>query len=135
MTPGKLAAQVSHASMAFLTNPIKSSAIITKPEIGINKPLYYQSTLAFDQEIFEEWINGSFTKVVCGARNRDKLIHAIDIAGELGMEEGSDYFCIFDNCRTELTPEEEDGTTLTCIGFKPMDSEIIDKIGKEYHLY
>ena len=25
--------------------------------------------------------------------------------------------------------------TLTVIGFKPMDSEIIDKIGRKYHLY
>ena len=34
----------------------------------------------------------------------------------------------------ELEPEE-DGRTLTVIGFKPMDSEIIDKIGRKYHLY
>ena len=27
------------------------------------------------------------------------------------------------------------GRTLTCIGFKPMDAETIDKVGKKYHLY
>ena len=42
------------------------------------------------------------------------------------------YIC--DNCHTELEPEE-DGRTLTVIGFKPMDSEIIDQIGRKYHLY
>ena len=55
------------------------------------------------------------------------------------MVEGEDFFLIKDNCLTELEPEEIDkngvGRTLTCIGFKPMDSEIIDKIGKKYHLY
>ena len=56
------------------------------------------------------------------------------MAEELGMEEGIDFFCIKDNCNTELAPEE-DGRTLAVIGFCPMDSEIIDKIGKKYHLY
>ena len=56
------------------------------------------------------------------------------MAEELGMKEGEDFFCIYDSCRTELEPEE-DGRTLTVIGFKPMDSEIIDKIGRKYHLY
>lgn len=135
MSPGKLAAQVSHGSMAFLTSAIKDSAVITKPEIGIGKPIYYNSSLLFDQGLYEEWIQGSFTKIVLGAKNRDKLLHAADLADSLGMIEGIDYFCIFDNCYTELTPEEPDGTTLTCIGFKPMDSELIDQIGKEFHLF
>ena len=55
------------------------------------------------------------------------------------MVEGEDFFLIKDNCLTELEPEEFDengiGRTLTCIGFKPMDSDIIDKIGKKYQLY
>lgn len=55
------------------------------------------------------------------------------------MKEGEDFFLIKDNCYTELEPEEigEDGIgrTLTCIGFKPMDSEVIDQIGKKYHLW
>lgn len=52
----------------------------------------------------------------------------------MGMKEGEDFWLIRDNCHTELEPEE-DGKTLTCIGFKPMDSELIDKIGKKYQLY
>lgn len=55
------------------------------------------------------------------------------------MKENEDFFLIWDNCYTELDPEEFDengvGHTLTCIGFKPMDSEVIDKIGRKYHLY
>lgn len=48
MSPGKLAAQVSHGSMAFLTSAIKDSSVMTKPEIGIGKPIYYNSSLLFD---------------------------------------------------------------------------------------
>lgn len=64
---------------------------------------------------------------------RPQLEKAIAKAQELGMIEGIDYFPIVDACRTELTPEGADGT-LTCIGFRPMGSEIIDQIGKEFHL-
>lgn len=135
MSPGKLAAQVAHGSMAFLTSAIKNSAVMTKPEIGIGRPIYYNSDLLFDQGLYEEWIQGSFTKIVLGAKNRDKLLHVADLADSIGLVEGVDYFCIFDNRCTGLTAEEPDGTTLTCIGFRPMDNEVIDQIGKEYHLF
>ena len=36
---------------------------------------------------------------------------------------------------TELTPENEDGTTLVGIWFKPLEDEIAHKISKKYHLY
>lgn len=138
MSPGKLAAQVSHASMAFLTNPIKKNAEIvnsSEDESGYQ----YKSTLSFDSKLFEEWILGAFTKVVLGARNRNQLLKAIEMAKEQGMEEGKDFFLIKDNCYTELTPEEIDeegiGRTLTCIGFRPMESDEIDIIGKKYHMF
>ena len=74
-----------------------------------------------------------------GARNKNQLLKAVEMAKELGMEEGVDFFLIKDNCYTELEPEEIDeegvGRTLTCIGFRPMDSEVIDKIGRKYHIY
>lgn len=68
------------------------------------------------------------------AKNKAQLLKAKRIAGEMGMKENEDFWLIRDNCHTELEPEE-DGKTLTCIGFKPMDSELIDKIGKKYQLY
>ena len=58
-----------------------------------------------------------------------------EFEGEIvSSKEGEDFWLIRDNCHTELEPEE-DGRTLTVIGFKPIDSEIIDKIGRKYHLY
>ena len=129
MSPGKLAAQVAHGSMAFLTNRIKEVARRDYMD-G-----YYLATLAFNDELFDNWINAAFTKTVLKAKNKNQLLKAKTMAEELGMKEGIDFFCIYDNCLTELEPEEEDGRTLTVIGFKPMDAKIIDQIGKKYQLY
>lgn len=93
MSPGKLAAQVSH-----------------------------------------NWIAEAETKVVCRAKNKNDLLKAVKIAEELGWEENKDYWLIYDACRTELEREGPKGT-LTCIGFRPMEAEEIDKIGKKYQLY
>ena len=128
MSVGKICSQVSHASMAFLSNFIKENTDIDGHiDAWINK------------DILDNWINGIFTKVTLQARNKNHLLKAKTMAEEMGMVEGEDFFLIKDNCLTELEPEEIDengvGRTLTCIGFKPMDSEIIDKIGKKYHLY
>lgn len=57
---------------------------------------------------------------------RGKLEKAIEKAKELGMIEG----VIVDACRTE-SPQG----TLTCVGFRPMEAEKIDEIGKDFHLY
>ena len=65
---------------------------------------------------------------------RGKLEKAIEKAKKLGLIEGIDYFPIVDACRTELTPESAAGT-LTCVGFRPMEAEKIDEIGKDFHLY
>lgn len=173
MSYGKLAAQVSHASMAFLTTKIRNHAknieydiFPAKDEEGnlvfyrhpdifeaskkayeagesyfryqTGKTGYIISPFYIDKKIFEEWFAGPFTKVILGAKNRNQLLKAKTIAEEIGLKENEDFFLIKDNCYTELTPEEIDengvGRTLTCIGFRPMDSSIIDKIGKKYQL-
>ncbi len=95
--------------------------------------------MTLDQDLYEQWIAGDFTKCVLQAQNNAKLLKAKEMAEAMGMKEGEDFFCIYDSCRTELKPEFVDengvGRTLTCIGFRPMDSEVIDQIGKKYHLY
>lgn len=150
MSVGKLSAQISHASQAFLTNAIRKNAkksipcinmcdYVTKDKESISKSYSYTINLDIDKDLYEQWIDDSFTKVVLQARNRNQLLKAKVMAEELGMKEGEDFFLIRDNCYTELTPEEFDekgvGRTLTCIGFKPMDENIINQISKKYHLY
>ncbi len=131
MGPGKLAAQVSHASMAFLTNYIRN--------YGKFSDCYYECVLTLDKDMFEQWIDGAFTKTVCQAKNKNQLMKAVTIAEELGLKEGEDFFLIKDNCLTDLEPEEIDdagvGRTLTCIGFRPLPDETAHTISKKFHLY
>lgn len=131
MSPGKLAAQVSHGSIAFLSQIIKDN-IDPEPDGYYTGTYYYEGY--FDKDLYEQWLDGKHTKCVLQARNKSQLLKAKTLAEELDFVEGRDFFLIYDNCHTELTPEEN-GKTLTCIGFKPMDSEVIDSIGRKYHLY
>lgn len=128
MSPGKLAAQVSHGSIAFLSNFIRNNVDENGRVDGY-----------IDEDILHNWIEGAFTKCVLKAKNKNHLLKAKTIAEDMGMMEGKDFFLIKDNCLTELEPEEIDengiGRTLTVIGFAPMNSDIIDKIGKKYQLY
>ena len=127
MSPGKLSAQVSHGSMAFLTNWIRNHL----DEDGRVEGSLDDFTL--------EWIRGIFTKTVCEAKNKNQLMKAVTKAEEMGLREGDDFFLIKDNCLTELEPEEVDeqgrGRTLTCIGFRPLPDDIAHIISKKYQLF
>lgn len=134
MSPGKLAAQVSHASIAFLTNIIKKYLVEDR-----HTEKNYSLFVEIDKGIYDNWINESFTKVVLRANSKTHIDKAVNIAESLGMVKDVDYFLIHDSCRTELTPEfiDEDGIgrVTTCIGFKPMPEEIINIIGKKFQMY
>lgn len=142
MGPGKLAAQVAHAAMAFLTTEIKNSVWSFSGDYDPNNTerIYH---VHISNDIFQGWIKGAFTKTVCEAKNRNQLLKAKTIAEELGLVEGRDFFLIKDNCLTDLEPEEEyinangevHGYTLTCIGFRPLEDEIAWKISKKFQLY
>ena len=133
MSPGKLAAQVAHASWAFLSNQIRNA-----PN-AVDRNEYFVIPIVIDDTIYKEWFCGIFTKTICEAKNKNQLLKAKAIAEELGMVEGKDFFLIMDACNTELTPEEIDengvGRTLTCIGFKPLPDEIAWQISKKFQLY
>jgi PTH2 family peptidyl-tRNA hydrolase len=142
MSPGKLAAQCCHASIAFITSQLRDKNNITECMLGPDENptlLGYDAELYFDKEVYEGWICGIFTKTICEAKNRNQLMKAVTIANELGLTEGEDYFLIKDCCLTELTPEEVDengvGRVLTCIGFKPLPDDIAHKISKKFQLY
>ena len=131
MSPGKLAAQVSHASMAFLTWPMRQGRLSNK---DTKKDNSYDVSFKINGAIMDNWICGSFTKIICEAKNKYQLEKIIPFARELGLEEGKDFFLIKDNCLTELEPEEN-GRTLTCIGFSPLPDDICARLSKKYQLY
>lgn len=131
MGPGKLAAQVAHASLAFLSNKIRYKGQLDGAFVDVY--------LSIPKDVYDEWFCGIFTKTICEAKNYNQLMKAVAIAEELGLREGVDFFLIWDACLTELTPEITDengvGRTLTCIGFRPLPDEIAWQISKKYQLY
>lgn len=130
MSYGKFAAQVSHGSEAFFIEMIKNNLV---GEV-IGKNIYRTGCIDIDKDLYDQWIDGDFTKCILQAKNKNHLLKAKTMAEELGMKENEDFWLIYDLCRTELEPEE-DGRTLTVISFRPMNSEVIDKVGRKYQLY
>lgn len=88
-----------------------------------------------DKAVWDEYVNGIFTKTICEARNFSHLLKAKSIADELGLRENEDYGFINDKCLTELKPENEDGTTTVGMWFAPLDDDIAHKISKKFPLY
>lgn len=140
MSAGKLAAQCCHASMAFITSPLREQAEHLRPfHYGKDCVSYKRFMISIPEDVCAEWICGIFTKTICEAKNYNHLMKAVTMARELGLVEGKDFFLIKDNCLTELTPEEVDengvGRTLTCVGFRPLDDDIAHLISKKFQLY
>ena len=75
MSAGKLAAQVSHASMAWLSHVIRRS-----PRTDEGSKYIY--TVEIDKDIVEQWLNGIITKTVCEAKNKSQLLKAVVLAEE-----------------------------------------------------
>lgn len=92
-------------------------------------------TVEIPKDIWNEYVNGIFTKTICEARNLNNLKKAETIAEELGLVKYVDYGYINDKCLTELKPENEDGTCTVGIWFRPLPDDIAHKISKKFPLY
>ena len=100
MSPGKLAAQVSHASIAFLLEKLYwGSKEVVKERDG----LIYHIGISLDRDLFHNWIAEAETKVVCRAKNKNDLLKAVKIAEELVWFDGKHYYNICAVCG-ELYP-------------------------------
>lgn len=128
MSTGKLMAQIGHCAEAYWTRLI---------EKGIKESVSedYACEIVIKKDIFEQYLEGSFVKTICEARNKNHLLKAKTISEDMGLKEGEDFGLIFDKCWTELIPEEEDGTTLTGIWFRPLPDDVSHEISRKYHLY
>ena len=139
MSPGKLAAQVSHASMAFLSHMIREGGLQKRVSLDTGEMERYEIVITMDPAVYDDWFCGIFTKTICEAKNRNQLMKAVFLAEEMGLVENQDFFLIKDNCLTELVPEEigEDGVgrTLTCIGFRPLPDDMAHAISRKFQLF
>lgn len=138
MKPGKLAAMVGHCCEAYWTNLLKN-----KFTQAVKDGLDEQDTddavgfpVYINYNIWHEYVNGIFTKTICEAKNLNYLNNrALPVIEELGLKEGTDWGYINDCCLTDLTPENEDGTTTIGMWFKPLKDEDAFKISKKFKLY
>lgn len=91
--------------------------------------------LEIPKDIWNDYVNGIFTKTICEARNFNKLKQAAEAAKSLSLSEGKDWGYINDRCLTDLTPENEDGTVTVGIWFRPLPDEVSWEISQKYPLY
>jgi peptidyl-tRNA hydrolase len=106
MGVGKTAAQCCHASLAPLLVHLSDETIELSKAPSI-----------------QEWFRGKFTKVVVYVKSKQKLLNLAEKLNNLNIR----YKPIHDCCLTCLQPEEEDGTTLTCIGVIPLRRNEVPK--------
>ena len=130
LSPGKLAAMVGHAAEGYWLALLKAS-LHKRNEAAKHEVCH----LDVDAEIWDNFIDSIRTKTICECRNRAQLEKAKNIGLELGLNEGLDFGFINDTCKTELKPENEDGTCTVGIWFKPLPDEVAHKISKKFQLY
>lgn len=132
LTSGKLAAMVAHCAEGYWTKLLIRS-------MNTRNENLVEGVVSLDKDIFDNYINASFVKTICEARNLNQLMKAETVAKELGLVEGIDYGFIDDNCLTELKPEfvGEDGKPHCRVGiwFKPLPDETAHLISKKFPLY
>jgi len=110
---GKFAAQISHASMAFITR----GGYFTKPTM-VDGAIFMNPNMSNPAEA-EDWMENSFTKVVLKVNSDEELLEIYNKAKSAGLE----VHLITDAGRTEFN-----GPTRTCVGIGPNYSELVDAI-------
>lgn len=121
MTAAKLAVMVAHASMSFLSRKVVAA-------VNNNQKL----EMTADEQT---WMNGAFVKILLKAKNLNALQKAVLLAEQQGMKENIDFFCIRDNCATELFPDDSQDTAFVAIGFRPMEELKIRPVTSKFQCY
>lgn len=101
MGVGKTAAQAAHASLGVVLDHGK---LLDTPEV-------------------RSWTSNFFGKIVVYVKTKQKLLNLANKLDELKIRNK----LIYDACLTKLEPEEENGSTLTCMGVEPIAVENVPK--------
>lgn len=80
MSPGKLAAQVGHCAEAYWTQLLRSGdrGFIDGTDDDV-------ITVRLNMEVYDQYINGSFVKTICEAKNKNHLLKAKKERTNLGL--------------------------------------------------
>jgi len=109
MKPGKLASQVAHASMAFLSNKIRQAMTESLNSVHLE---FSEAEMI--------WLRDKFTKIILQAENEEQMQHISQQAKEAGL-----YVVeIVDDGTTVFNGQP----TLTCLGIGPDNAEKIDAV-------
>ena len=137
LSPGKLMAMSMHLAEAYWTNLIKKCYNQEyKDGLVENFDGGCRFAIEANDDIWEEYVNGIFTKTICECKNLNQLKTKIaPVIEELKLVEGVDWGYINDSCKTVLTPENPDGTCTIGVWFKPMKDDDAHKISKKFKLY
>lgn len=139
--PGKLAAQVSHASLGSVLE--RKHTLILNQEIykqddgrqtyslsGLDLFLIQRNVSLLDTREARSWFEGRFTKLVVYVKSKQKMLNLSEKLIDLKIINK----LIYDACNTVLEPEEDNGTTLTCMGIEPIEREKVPKCLKTLRL-
>lgn len=128
MNVGKAAAQISHASMAPLTNRLRADDIGLPLEEGsdITLRITFAGGNSHD-EAFLGWVRGQFAKVVLGIDTEEELREIVAAAEAAGVP----HVAIVDEGRTAF----HGVPTLTCVSFGPTYPEFLDNLTGHLKLY
>lgn len=127
MKAGKLAAQVSHAAMAPLSNKLRGPGNICEDdEVDVVLTATFNPEDEHDRA-FLEWLKGSFTKVVLEIETEQDLIDLIADADLADIP----FVKIEDEGRTAFNGVR----TLTCASFGPCYSDLLDELTGHLKLY
>lgn len=119
MSPGKLAAQVAHASMGAVFQYKFVVELGASSDRELRIPLYRYPDI-------DHWLNFSdFTKIVLGVDSEQELI---ELYNKLWAYEP---VLITDNGKTEFVGAK----TVTCFGLPPMDATITKELTGHLKLY
>lgn len=123
MGPGKLSAQVSHASLAPLLQIMRGGI-----PYEIVVPSEENLRLFVDLEIgtpLKDWIDGQFRKIILSVKNEEQLLKKYNEIKEAGFV----VSLIKDAGYTVF-----DKPTITCFGIEPLRSQDIDPFTKKLQL-
>ncbi len=129
MSDGKLAVMAAHGAVAYFTSWMRHYVDTTSKFKDKNAyPL--SNDVHIDSEMFNHWINGSFTKILLEVNGRCEMEQVIQKAKENGMINGLDFFNIVDESTEFL-----DIPQWAVIAFRPMKNCEIDPVTRDLNLY
>lgn len=116
---GKVAVQVAHAAMSFISDQIRNSVY------SVNYDQFIYTVKLTEEQ--HEWMKGLFTKICLVVNDEAELLEIHDKALKAGLTS----YLIKDAGLTEF----KGVPTLTCIAIGPHESERIDAITKELEMF